>query len=251
MLKIRKEQNDELAKVALKRFEDDMVIHIKKYFPKYYEIMGEPTVRKVIQYSIEKAETYGFTTERDVCLYINLVFLLGSNFDTDLQIPWAAATLKDETITDSVIRINKIYEIAMDYLDRVNGKNNLYLALALRKIREVPFGEFSNAVLENVDQKVISQLKNIWPEKCQHLGNSISHQLVQRGIESARRYNITGEKGLVLYIGLMFMLGSGFDHDPQFTWTTAVLKNKDLIEQTPKIERLYTESMTFLNKWLT
>jgi len=228
-----------------------MVIHIKKYFPKYYEIMGEPTVRKVIRYSIERAETYGLTTERDVCLYINLVFLLGSNFDTDVQFPWAAATLKDEMIKGSVIRIDKLYEIAMDYLGRVNGDNNIYLALALRKIREVPFGEFSYAVSEDVVRKVISQLKNVWPEKCQYLGNSILHQLVQHGIKSARRYNITGEKGLVLYIGLMFMLGSGFDNDPQFPWATAVLRNEVLTEQSAKVERLHTEAMAFLNKWLT
>ena len=42
MLKIRKEQYEELGKVSLKRFEDSMVEHIKEFFPKYYEIHKEP-----------------------------------------------------------------------------------------------------------------------------------------------------------------------------------------------------------------
>ena len=35
--------------------------------------------------------------ERDVCLYINLMFLLGSNFDTDVQLPWLADILTGRT----------------------------------------------------------------------------------------------------------------------------------------------------------
>lgn len=138
MLKIQEEQYEELGKITLKSFEDSMVEHIKEIFPEQYEILGEPAIRCVIQYGVEQAENYEFITERDVCLYINTMFMLGGNFDTDLQLPWAADILKDETITDSVARVDALCEKTLEYLDRVAGPNEGYYNRALLSLREVP-----------------------------------------------------------------------------------------------------------------
>ncbi|NJN48013.1 MAG: hypothetical protein HC808_17770 [Candidatus Competibacteraceae bacterium] len=48
----------------------------------------------------------------------------------------------------------------------------------------------------------------------------------------------------------MFMLGSGFDNDPQYPWAKAVLK--DIVRQdgVNKGELLYESAKTHLDKWL-
>jgi len=250
MLRIRKEQNEELGKIALKRFEDSMVEHIKEFFPKYYEIHEEPLIRKVILYAVDRAESYDLITERDVCLYINLVFLLGSNFDTDPQLPWAAETLNDETITDSVTRIDTLYDKAMEYLDHVAGVDNEYLGRALLRIREIYGRELTQPPVENLENHVAMRLKEVWPHKYRRAGEQTINSLVRHGIASAKQYNITGQHGLTVYIELMFMLGSGFDKDPQFPWAAKVLNDESMPNRITKVDQLHEETMAFLEKWL-
>lgn len=251
MLKIRKEQYEELGKISLKRFEDSMVEHIKEFFPKYYEVLGEPTIHKVIQYGIDRAESYGFTSERDVCLYINLIFLLGSNFDTDLQIPWAGAILKNETIVVPFTRIDRLHDEVMEYLDQVSGTDNEYFGRALLRVHEISIEDFAQTPTPNAGDITATQLQKIWRRKCQQMGETTLRKLIRDAIESAKAYNITTEYGVVLYTTLMFLLGSGFDKDPQFPWATAVLNDESIPDESTRVDRLYKEAMAFMEKWLT
>jgi hypothetical protein len=251
MLRIRKEQYEELGKVSLKRFEDSMVEHIREFFPKYYQIHKEPLIRNVILYAVDRAESYGLVTERDVCLYINLVFLLGSNFNTDPQLPWAAAILNDETITDSVTRIDRLHDKGMEYLAQVAGVENEYLGRALLKVREISVEDFAQTPTANAGDVAATQLQTIWRRKCQHMGETTLRRLIRDAIESAKGYNIASERGVVLYTDLMFLLGSGFDKDPQFPWAENVLNDKSVPDQSTTVNRLYKEAMAFMEKWLT
>jgi len=228
-----------------------MVEHIKEFFPKYYEIHKEPLIRKVILYAVGRAESYNLITERDVCLYINLVFLLGSNFDTDPQLPWAAAILNDETITDSVTRIDKLHDKGMEYLDQVAGIENEYLGRALLKVREIPIEDFVTTPTANSGDIAITQLQKIWQQKCQYMSETTLHKFIRDAIESAKDYNVTTQRGIVLYTALMFLLGSGFDKDLQFPWAAKVLKDQSISTESTRIDRLYKEAMAFMEKWLT
>jgi hypothetical protein len=75
MLVIRDSQKDVLKLTALKGFEDSRVAHIKKHFPNHYKIMGEECTRRVIRHAIDRARDYGFTTQRNVSLYFNVINL--------------------------------------------------------------------------------------------------------------------------------------------------------------------------------
>lgn len=228
-----------------------MVEHIKKFFPKYHEIHGVPLIRKVIQYAVDRAKTYDFITQRDVCLYINLVFLLGGNFDTDLQLPWAAAILKDETITNPATRIDRLHDKAMEYLDRVAGVENEYLGRALLRLREISIEDFAPTPTPNAGDVAAVQLQKIWPRKCQQMGEMSVRKLIRDSIESAKAYTITTERGVVLYTALAFLLGGGFGKDPQFPWAAKVLNNESILDENARVDLLYKEAMAFLKKWLS
>lgn len=44
-----------------------------------------------MRYGLQRAESRNLQTERDAYLYLALMFMLGSLFDEDPQLPWAAA----------------------------------------------------------------------------------------------------------------------------------------------------------------
>jgi hypothetical protein len=249
MLKIRKEQMEELAKVTVRSFEDGMVEHIKKFFPKFHEVMGEPAVRNAIRYGVDRAEVYGFKAERDVCLYINLMFLLGSDFDTDVQLPWLAAILTDETGMEPGARMDKAYDAAMEYLDDVAGVENEHAGSALKTIPGIPFHDFSLSATGNVENRIGGTIRKVWPRKVARLGEELTRRLIRNGIENAGRYGITVDRGVAVYVVLMFMAGGGFDRDPLLPWAGAVLSDKSIADQSARVGRLYGEMMAFLEKW--
>jgi len=109
MLKIRKEQNDELAKVAVKRFEDRVLVHLKKFWPDECKELTEQGVHKSIRTGIDNAGKYGIKTEYDVARYIDLMYTLCFDFDTNSQAPWASRILNDANM-DAREKMDKLYE---------------------------------------------------------------------------------------------------------------------------------------------
>jgi hypothetical protein len=113
MLIIRQEQMDEFIRIAAKSFEDWMLVHLKNFFPDEYQALGDPEVRETIKYGIGKAESYSITTERDVSKYIDLMFALGQDFDTDPDLTWVQEILQDETLPDPEERMNRLCHMAI------------------------------------------------------------------------------------------------------------------------------------------
>jgi hypothetical protein len=251
MLKIRKEQYRELGKVTLKQFEEEMVGHIQKYFPKYYEIYGEPLIRKVIQYGIKRAESYGFVTKRNTPLYIDLMLLLGSHFDEDLQYPWARQILSDKAVTDPIARADQLYDRAMQFMDEAWGENNEYLVRAKIRVKDYPMDQWSLAPEENIESRCMAVFKDIWMNKYVALGNSVVFQLSQLAKENAQNYGITSERGIMVFGILMLILGSGFDEDIQYPWASSVLQDATIQSTTNKMDGLYKAAIDFFNKWFS
>jgi hypothetical protein len=95
-LTIRKEQLAVFSRCEVQKFEDWILFHIKKCLPEEYEA-GEPQLRETIQSGIERAARYGFKSRRDACKFIDLMLVLGRDFD---QMPWARAILSAQTIPE-------------------------------------------------------------------------------------------------------------------------------------------------------
>lgn len=87
MLIIRKEQMKAFENDALRRFEDEMVVHSKEFTPRLCKVIGDEQLRVALRQTMERADTYGFTNRGPIRLYIELMFLYGNDFDTDPQYP--------------------------------------------------------------------------------------------------------------------------------------------------------------------
>jgi hypothetical protein len=122
MLRIRKEQIDELAKAALRRFEDDMVVHLRKFFAEECESLGEGGTRQVIRYAIEHAADYDIVSQRDVCIYTDVMFAFGRDFDYDPKLPWAAQILNDKSLQGRPSeKVDKLYDAALKNIQKATG----------------------------------------------------------------------------------------------------------------------------------
>ena len=95
MLTIRREQMEAFSKAMRRRFEDRLVVHLRRKFLDDYKKLGEQGVRARAQAGIERAAGYGVTIECDVARFVELMFRLTESFDTDPQYPWAAEVLGD------------------------------------------------------------------------------------------------------------------------------------------------------------
>ena len=96
MLRIRKEQMDVLQAEALRDFEKRVADHARLFFPAECKALGEDTTREIIGKAGERAASHAIVSERDLCLYADLMLILGPEFDA--QLPWAHDILKDREV---------------------------------------------------------------------------------------------------------------------------------------------------------
>lgn len=96
-LAIRREQMAIFSHAEVEKFVDWMLVHLRRFFPRQTTLQDELQLRRTVESGIQRASAYGLTAKRDVCKYIDLMLVLGENFDTDKQLPWAAQILSYKT----------------------------------------------------------------------------------------------------------------------------------------------------------
>jgi hypothetical protein len=250
MLRVRKEQIDILAEAALEAYEDDMLAHVEKFFPNHVRVAGEPVIRAVIRFGMKRAAAYGFDTDRNVSLYITTMFMLGSRFDEDVMYPWAQEILTDPADPDPYSRAERTADKALAFLNTVAGRGDrtLYrVFLNLEKnypkiMSELPPGDFA--------QGMSDRLCGVFAKKREALGEQIIRLLIEQGIQDAAAYGISGRRGQVIYIVLMFLMGSPFDRDPLLPWAAEILTDAAPEGEQEKIDRLFDASHAYLGRWL-
>jgi len=164
MLMIRKAQLDVFEHAARQRFEDDVVAHLRDFAPTHTKALGEEGVRQVIRLGMGRSANYGFTLRGPVQFYIELMFMLGSAFDSDPQLPWAAEALGDPEVLDEMDRADLLHAHALKYTEAVGGPNAAYTREALRRlgreeVEHVPHDELK------FEQYALSLMQEIYPQK--------------------------------------------------------------------------------------
>lgn len=233
---------------ALRDFEARVSRHVRETFPKSFEVLGEARVLDILRGAVGRAQSHGLTTERSVVMYLNLMFMLGSGFDEDPQLPWAAEILGDGGLVE-VGKIDALYDKALDYFAQVVGPEGVNTAAAFARMQREPLEGLPAASGPEFYEYLVTRLKVIFPEKCAYVGELGLRRMIQRGIGRAREYEITDGRGVAVYVGLMFMLGSGFDTDPQVPWGAEVLNDADVAAGAERAERLRAAALESLARW--
>lgn len=233
----------------LRNFEDEMVQHIKQFTPRQFKSIGEGGIRQVIRAGIERAKTYGLTNRGPVRFYIELMFMLGSDFDTDPQYSWADEILNDLGIVDQMARAERLYDEAMNYIRKVSGPEYKYEKDAIQRVGQMLFENLPTSV-ENFEGEMAMCLNRIYPQKFEYMGEAAINELIDRGNEVAESHTISNSVGVALFVVMMFAFGHGCFTDPKFPWLAEILKAPSINVPPNWVERLFSDMILYLNREL-
>jgi hypothetical protein len=243
MLLIRSEQMRHFEQVALRRFEDEMVAQSKDFSPRLCEVIGDEQLRVAVRSAISRAMAYGFTNRGPIRLFIEMMFLCGSAFDTDPQYPKVGEILRASG--EQMQRAEQIHEVYLDYLEKVSGPGavNVHNALknltffALMPIRFPP-DDFVGGMLE--------EMNNFFPQKVAYVGKARLTALIHEGRAEARKYGFPPLRGEVLVVVLMFAFGHGCTDDPLYPWISRTLRDERIADPAARAARLENKAITWL-----
>jgi hypothetical protein len=98
------------------------------------------------------------------------------------------------------------------------------------------------------EKDVVVLLLRTWIEKCEHMDENAMHGLVESGLQAASRYGIKSQRGMAVYIGLMLLLGSSFDTDPQFPWAQSILNDPSRSDESERVKKIYESAVEHLKR---
>ena len=247
---IRRSQFEALSNRAAAAFEQEMTDHLFDFAPKHCQVIKDTGVREVIRLGKQRAATYGFTNRGPVRLYLELMFMFGSEFATDPQHQWVAPCLEETMPGDQMYRAELLYDAAQKYLAQVSGPNHRYAAASLRRTRE----EISRASATpmtiapaELRPALKSALRRTYPEKSLYLADTGLEQVINLGISDAEKIGVRDLRGIALFTFLVFALGHGVCDDPLFPWIRAVLSDPLLGTPEDRAARLESKAVVYLD----
>jgi hypothetical protein len=116
MLKISPKQQKSLAKKERSSFIQRVMEHVEEFFPEHYQALDKEQNESLIEYGIERAAQYNINSERDVCLYIDIMLALGPDFDENKKIPWALSILNDDSLSVPREKIDKLHDYTVKHM---------------------------------------------------------------------------------------------------------------------------------------
>jgi hypothetical protein len=247
---IREAQIEALRLSTLRAFENEMLEHLANFSPPLFRAVGRDQLREVIRLGIKRSSAYGLTFRGPVRLYLELMLLFGSRFDTDPQYPWVAKIIKDQEAASQMQRADRLYRQTLEYRERVGGPNDAYTLRALCRIPAM--AEQGLAVSPaSLVQDLQAEIMRIYPEKAEHVGEQGIAALIDRGIAAAESYRFSSVRAVTLSVVLMFAFGHGCFEDPLYPWIGKTAVNEAISDPEIRARRLESKALTWLEHVLT
>jgi len=247
MLSIRQAQVVVLEKSLVASAELRLAGYIQESFPRDADALGPAHVRGVVRFGMERARLRGHRTEREIYLFLTLAFMLGSYFDEDPQLEWAGRILQDPAETNSAVRLDRLHDEALRYLDQVAGVNNEHLRRALVRLKNFDFNSAQGIAAERLETGIAGLLESFYPQKASYQGEAATREVVARGVRLAADYGLSGSEGAFLMSVLLFMLGWGVDRDPIIPWVEELLRQNGPRDADAKTQHLYAAALKLLS----
>ncbi|MES2163573.1 MAG: hypothetical protein V4476_20640 [Pseudomonadota bacterium] len=99
---IRNEQLETFRLLARKRFEDDMVAHVRTSYPDQYGPWGDAGTRELVRGAVRKGAALGITARGAVAVLIELMVEVGREFELSPERQWAHAVLANPELPGHV-----------------------------------------------------------------------------------------------------------------------------------------------------
>lgn len=247
MLTIDSETIQTLRDAAVRRYEQDLVAHVRTFFPNHYRLAGTDGVASLAQLAITRARSCGITSERGVCLFLNTMLLLGSFFNQDPQFRWVASILTGGH-AEADYRAATLAERAKDWFTIVAGLNNRALNRTLVQVHQDSEKVFRYPVQGEPMAHLVALLRWISPTKCDLLGAQTLQTLILDADARAPALRLVTAYGRTCHVAFSFMLGIGYYQDPLHDWARATLDG-DLVGEA-RVAHLHTAALAALGDFL-
>ncbi len=209
--------------IALEKFKPEMVAHLRTFAPHDAARLGEAGVLAVVRLGVERGRVYGLVNTGLLRLYVELMFMFGSFFDTDPRFPWAGEALRDPTIGDPTARAEHLHAKMLWYLEAVDGGPARALdTRAFRGLDEVLIDGISPAD-PRFEPELVRALSALHPTRAAYLGEARLRGLVREAAGCARHHALGRARDVSLVAFILFTLGHGFAADPLLPWIEAAL----------------------------
>jgi hypothetical protein len=109
MLIIRESQMAALRRDRIARFDYKALAHVRKYFPEQCAAVGDDIALAYVREGLARARSYGLISEYDLLRFLNVMFTLGSDFDSNRQYAWVRPVL-DNRAAPATTRMNEIMD---------------------------------------------------------------------------------------------------------------------------------------------
>ncbi len=243
MLIIRDQQMQVFSQHARSQFEAETVRHVSEFAPRQFTLLGQSPVQQLVSLGIDRSEKYGFTNRGPARLFIEMMFMFGSEFDSDPQYPWASELLSASEPSSQMTRAAELHKRVLDFLERVAGPEMEYERQALNRV--VGPSPFTPSAASRSTDSISSFLKQIYPQKCEYIGETALYNLVQLGVSAAAAYP-ESPRAATLFTGLFFVFGHGCLSDPQFPWIANTLARMSDGNSQEVLEQLYSKTRLYL-----
>ena len=250
MLVLRNTQIGVLRCLPRACFEDTLVGQCFAFYPRECRSLGRTQVKKVVHFGVDRTIAAGYETQQDAAFFLSLMFLFGSFFDSDPQLPWAMGEAGNRRLRQRAGRIQDVYRIALEYLEQTAGEKNQHLIRALLRMRSFDLDSLPPSAGADFEQGLCAVLARLYPEKYAYQGEAVTRRLIRDGMKAAARGGIDTTEGAAVVAALFFMLGAGVDRDPLYPWVGAVLSDPSPAPPAARGARLYKEAMGYLGKAL-
>jgi hypothetical protein len=242
MLVIRSEQMTAFELAARGQFEEEMVVHSKNFSPRLCEILGDEKLRAALRSAINRAGTYGFTNRGPVRLFVEMMFLCGSAFDTDPQYPAVGKILRASG--DQMQKAEQIHEGFLDYLERISGPGAANVRKALADL--LVFARTPVTFSSNFTESILEGIHRVFPLKAAYVGEVGLRALIEEATVEAQRYHFDAGRQRALLVVLKFAFGHGCTDDPLYPWISRTLSDDRIVSADRRAARLEKKAVTWL-----
>lgn len=99
--------------------------HVRECFPEQWARLGRTGMRRLVQRAVSKAREHGFEELADIQQYVDLVVVLGEDFELKEEFSWAREILRDTNPAGAKFRATWLYDNVKQYLaEKESGKRN-------------------------------------------------------------------------------------------------------------------------------
>ncbi len=240
MLVIHPSQMGALARGMVRNFQNQMAAHLKEFAPTRAGRLNDAQLDAIVAAGIERSRSHGFSARGPVQLFLEMIFILGSEFDSDPQYQWAADVLAGTEYKDEMAKAEALHTKLVEYLQRVIGPEDAQLVEVVLRAKKLGPARLAQGVSN--EAALLVRLRQLYPAKCEMMGETALHALLRRAAEGVKTVGLTlSLEHVAAFAFLSLVLGHRFPTDPLYPWVKA-------LPSAATIERLWADSIEAIER---